>query len=109
MQIPNCERAIVDILKLQDYCLNPEHLRGRHKARVFRSALGLTTDDADLLRDALLDVVCNDAVLGEQDEYGQRYVLDFTMRVKEREAAVRSTWIIRSGEDFPRLTSCYVL
>jgi len=24
-------------------------------------------------------------------------------------AVVRSSWIIRNGEDFPRLTSCYVL
>lgn len=44
MKIPNCEQAFVDIVKLQDYCLNAEHLRGRHKARVFRSVLGLTAD-----------------------------------------------------------------
>ena len=33
---------IVDLAKLRDYCLNEEHPRGRHKARVFRSRLGLT-------------------------------------------------------------------
>lgn len=49
MQIPNCERAIVDIVKLRDYCLNLDHIRGRHKARIFRNALGLTMDDANLL------------------------------------------------------------
>jgi len=35
----------VETRKLRDYCLSPEHPRGRHKARVFASALGLTVDD----------------------------------------------------------------
>jgi hypothetical protein len=39
--LPNGARAILDIRKLADYCLNPAHLRGRHKARVFRQALRL--------------------------------------------------------------------
>ncbi len=44
MKLPNGERAVVDIIKLQDYCLNPAHPRGQHKARVFAAALGLTPD-----------------------------------------------------------------
>ena len=36
MKPPNGERAIVDIAKLTDYCLNPEHARGKHKARIRR-------------------------------------------------------------------------
>ena len=44
--LPNGDRAIVDIRKLADYCLNPSHPRGRHKARVFRQAAGLQQDDA---------------------------------------------------------------
>ncbi len=54
MILPNPERAFVDLAKLQDYCLNPEHQRGRHKARVFAAALGLTADQAEQLREALL-------------------------------------------------------
>ena len=42
-------------------------------------------------------------------EYGQLYVLDFPVQGPRGEAMVRSGWIIRQGEDFPRLTSCYVL
>jgi hypothetical protein len=37
-RLPNSERAILDIRKIEDYCLNPEHPRGRHKARLFVSA-----------------------------------------------------------------------
>jgi len=108
--MPNSERAVVDIEKLRDYCLSFEHPRGRHKAHVFASALGLTADDAVELRDALLNAARTlDATPTEQDGYGQRYVLDFPMSGPAGQATVRSGWIIRNGEDFPRLTSCYVL
>jgi len=100
----------VDIEKLRGYCLSLDHPRGRHKARVFASALGLTVEDAEELRDALLSAVrSGEASVTEQDEYGQRYVLDFEMIRVAGCARVRSSWIVRSGEDFPRLTSCHVL
>jgi hypothetical protein len=110
MKLPGGERAVVDIAKLQDYCLNPDHPRGRHKARVFEAALGLTKAAALVLRTALLEAArTGDASAAESDTYGQRYVLDFIMQGPSGEATVRSSWIVRTGEDFPRLTSCYVL
>ncbi len=110
MRLPNPENAVVDVRKLRDYCLNPEHPRGRHKARVFSDALGLGADDAEDLREALLSAArSEEAVAGEEDEYGKRYVLDFEMRTVVGTATVRSGWIVRHGEDFPRLTSCYVV
>jgi hypothetical protein len=108
--MPNAGRAIVDLSKLRDYCLSTDHPRGRHKARVFEAAIGLTADDADQLRDVLLDAAQGDrAVTAEQDQYGQRYVLDLLVNGPAGTAMVRSTWIVRRDEDFPRLTSCYVL
>ena len=110
MKLPNPEHAVVDIDKLRNYCLSPEHRRGCHKARVFAAALGLTFDDARYLREALLAAVRdNDAVPAEHDEYGMRYVVDFMVNGPAGQAAVRSSWIIRRGEDFARLTSCFVL
>ncbi len=110
MKLPNPEHAFVDIHKLSDYCLSMDHPYGRHKARVFASALGLEAEDAESLQEALLDAaMVGEVELGEQDEYGQRYVLDFEMIGPEGQATVRSSWIVRSDEDFPRLTSCYVL
>jgi hypothetical protein len=50
MILPNAERAVVDIRKLRDYCLNPLHEEGKHKARLFMAALGMTDKDADGLR-----------------------------------------------------------
>ncbi len=54
MKIPNAESAFVDIVKLRDYSLSPEHEEGKHKARVFAVALGLTVDHAEWLREKLL-------------------------------------------------------
>lgn len=110
MKLPNSDRAVVDIAKLRGYCLNPKHRRGQHKARVFEAALGLTADDAEFLRDVLLEAVQRyEARPTEAIEYGQLYVLDFPVQGPRGEAMIRSGWIIRQGEDFPRLTSCYVL
>jgi hypothetical protein len=111
MMLPNGDRAVVDIKKLREYCLSKQHPHGRHKARVFGSALGMRTADADLLRDALLEAArsTGEAVRGERDDYGQRFVLDFPLTVAGKTATVRSCWIILNVEYFPRLTSCYVL
>ncbi len=80
MKLPGGERAIVDIAKLRDYCLNDQHPRGRHKARVFASALGLTVADADVLRQALLGTAREGQALeSDRDDYGQRYVVDLEM------------------------------
>jgi len=69
---------VVDIAKLRDYCLDPAHPRGRFKARVFASALGLTQADAEFLRRQLL-LAARDgaAAVAGRDEYGERYTIRF--------------------------------
>ena len=110
MKLPNGERAVVPIEKLRDYCLNPIHRVGGHKAHVFESVLGLRVAQAAELQQRLLAVAqTGEAVLGMQNAYGQRYMVDFEMTTTVGTAMVRSTWIVLVGEDVPRLTSCYVL
>ncbi len=110
MRMPLAERVVIDSAKLVDYCLNPDHPRGRHKARVFEAALGLTADDADELRQALLDAAQSDAAeLADADDFGQRYVVEFEMSRPAGTARIRSAWIVRADEDFPRFVSCYVM
>jgi hypothetical protein len=55
MKLPNGDRAIVPLDKLEGYCLNIEHEQGKHKARVFRRALNLGVEDSKILRQNLLD------------------------------------------------------
>ncbi len=110
MKLPNAKAAVVDIRKLRDYSLNPEHGTGKHKARVFLSALGITAKDADALREIILRAVVEyEAELGLKDKYGQRYFVDFFLEWESRQAEIRSTWIIEEHIASPRLTSCYVL
>lgn len=110
MKIPNAERAVVDIRKLRDYCLNPEHDEGKHKARLFLGALGITADNAEELRDALLQAVkAQDAQVGQRDIYGQRYIVDSMFTWRNRQAVIRSAWIIAPGSDLPRLITAYPL
>jgi len=54
VKLPNADNAVVEAAKLRDYCLNPAHPEGRHKARVFRSALGVGQEQAEWLREAIL-------------------------------------------------------
>ncbi len=119
MFLPENEKAIVDIAKLRDYCLNPNHPVGKHKAKVFASALGFTVKDAGRLRQMLLNAALLDqAVVKEKDRYGQRYQIDFSINlysldtvgiVTEGVVVIRSAWIVLTDEVLPRLTTCYVL
>ena len=102
----------MDLNKLRDYCLNALHPRGRHKARVFAAKLGIEAPHAEALREQLLLAAQTNelASLGEKDGFGQRYVLDFELTgPTTSKGLVRSIWIVRTNEDFPRLTTCYLL
>ena len=110
MKLPGGDRALVDVVKLQEYCLNERHPRGRHKARLFASILGITGEDVEILRQAILRAGAEgEAWLGQRDDYGQRYVVDFEMTGPSGSAMVRSIWIVLKGENFPRLVTCFVL
>lgn len=111
MKLPNADNAIVNISKLRDYCLNKSHPRGKHKARVFEAALSLTAEDAEQLQEILLQVAkSGEAIPTDKNEYGQLYIIDFeASNNMEQQATIRSSWIVRNTENFPRLTSCYIL
>lgn len=109
MKLPNGDRALVPLEKLSEYSLNLANARGKHKARVFRAALGWTVENAGELRELLLERAQEAEVeTGQHNGYGQIYRLDFTIPGPDGEVTIRSNWIIRDGEDFPRLTTCFV-
>lgn len=109
MHLPHGGRAILAIQKLEDYCLSPSHPRGRHKARVFRQALGLQQSDATWLRDVLLDAAAAGAALPvATDAWGTHWRVDVSIRRHRKSAVVRTPWIVRPGEDVPRFVTCWV-
>ena len=96
--------------KLRDYALDPIHSKGKHKARGFASALGLTRNDAEWLRDEVLRVSRElDCTLGPRTEHGQRYFIIFDLKRGDKIARIRSVWNIRPNENFPRLITCFVI
>lgn len=116
MKLPNPEQALIPFEKLEGYSLNSNHAEGRHKAVVFQSALDIGVADTarGTLRQATLAVsalqrATQDVIPVEQNAYGQKYRLDFEMVRSEKQATIRSVWIVRQNEDFPRLVTCYVL
>jgi len=110
MKLPSGKRADLGT-KLEDYILNPLHRDGRNKARVFESVLGISLANADVLRRALLEAAANaDQVEPKGDNgFGEVYVLRFPLMTTKGSAVVLSAWIVRHGEDFPRLTTCYIV
>ena len=76
MKLPNAENAVVDIAKLRDYCLNPNHPEGKHKARAFQASLGFERGDAERLRRLILEaVLTTEAPEQEPSEYWQDSLL----------------------------------
>ena len=110
MKLPNADAAFIDLSKLRTYSLNPNHDRGKHKARLFAAILGLTSQDAELLKALILEAIQqHEAIPGQMDEYGQRFTVNFSLTRNQNTANVRTTWIIRTVETFPRLVSCYIV
>ena len=110
MKLPNPDQAIIDRRKLTDYCLNPNHPDGRHKARVFESALDLNLNNVEVLEAALLKSVKQyNAVKDKQNRYRQKYIIDFSLVHNGKKATIHSVWIVKKNENFPRLVTCYVL
>lgn len=111
MKLPGGDRAVVELAKLTDYCLDETHPRGRHKARVFAARLGLGRADAALLRAELIRAAASslDAVEGVADGFGRRFTVDLVVAGPQGSGVARSAWIVRTGEDFPRLTTCYLV
>ena len=108
--MPNGNRADLGT-KLEDYSLNPLHRQGLHKARVFESALGITLANKESLSLALLAQAAdsNEFVASGDNGFGQTYVLRFSLTTERGSATVLCAWIVRRNEDFPRLTTCFIV
>ena len=95
--------------KLERYLLNPEHEVGRHKARVFASALGIRQRDWEYLRDQLQTAVV-DAAVGSVREtpWGRLYeVVVAVSGLNGERHRVMTVWLV-AGEEPPRLVTAYV-
>ena len=105
-RLPNAERATVSTAKITHYLLARGHPRGGPKAAFFES-FGFALDRWQELRDAILAHAQTGAVVGTQTTpYGQVYEVNGLLGAPDgRNPVVLVVWMIRSGEDFPRLVT----
>ena len=108
MLLPNADRAVVKPAKVRDYLLSPEHPIGRFKAAFFR-AVGYTADQWEVLRIDLQAIAqSGDAVASEAGPFGQKFEVRATLTSPSgRTAQVTTVWIVRTGEDTPRLVTAF--
>ena len=110
MKVPSGTRAEIGD-KLEEYSLNPDHREGRHKARVFASVLGITRENSDVLESAVKTAATSSGAVEERGDngFGKVYLIRFPLHTVKGSAMILTAWIIRHEEDFPRLTTCYIL
>jgi hypothetical protein len=107
--LPNGDRATVDIDKLVAYFLNFNHPKGKHKAILWKSMLGVEQIHAEWLRRRLLETAkSEDCVPTTLDEHGQRYEIRFQLTgMNGQTKEVIAAWIIGKDEINPRLVTSY--
>jgi hypothetical protein len=108
-RLPRADRAVVAREKLEGYLLNPQHEVGRHKARVFASALGIERRDWQHLGDQLRAAVVDAPVSSTHDtSWGSLYEVVVAVEgLNSQTRQVVTIWLV-AGDEPPRLVTAYV-
>ena len=105
--LPNPHLAVVDPAKVREYLLSPIHPVGRHKAAVFEAA-GYRWDEWQRLQTDLLRTAWMRTAAPLQTPFGREYRIDaILLPPAGRRLAVRVIWLVRTGEDCPRLVTVF--
>ena len=110
MKLPLANEADVPKAKLVLYLLNPEHRRGKSKARFFVSR-GFDADQWQTMAFALRRHAAENIITKEETTpLGVRMAVEGGMAMPDGTVAeVRSIWFIERGERIPRLVTAYPL
>ncbi|MFP4008999.1 MAG: DUF6883 domain-containing protein [Spirulinaceae cyanobacterium] len=104
-------QVTIDPRKLVEYALDPENPRDQDKAFMFQRYLGITTENYKFLIEQISSKILEaDAVLGNADQYGQRYNVDLViMRVETgQQEVIRTAWIVPENSESARLITLYI-
>jgi hypothetical protein len=108
--LPNYERAVIPRMKLERYVLDTTHPIGKHKAIVFKSALGFEQVDWEKLHDSIVsELPFYEAFETKTDQHGTRY--NVTMQItgpNNRTVDILTAWVIRRGTDYPSFVTALV-
>ena len=108
MKLPNSDQAEISMQKLVGYCLNADHPSGKHKARVFESALNITASNANFLQE-LIQIAAIEGEVVQQDAtaFGQVLKVDWTVP-DTNGIELRTIWEVRTENSNPRLISAFI-
>ncbi len=99
----------IPIDKLLEYCLNPDHPEGCHKARIFNAALGIEKHTSEKLIELLYESVkTRRAEFQFEDTFGKYYRIDYQVEGLHQKESLRSLWLVPHDQTKARLVSCYV-
>ena len=108
-RLAGANKAVIDPRKLTEYALNPLHPVGKHKARVFESALGYNQSNYEgLLGQIRSGVMTNQAIPGEVNAFGARFTVDIPVTGPGGSAVVRTGWIYTGDATVPSLATLFV-
>jgi hypothetical protein len=104
-------QAEINPQKFTSYVLNPGSLKGADKAFMFEQYLGFTQQNyQSLLTQIQAKVMESEVIVGDCDQYGQRYQVDILIEGIEigQQEIVRTGWIIKPNEEVARLVTAYI-
>ncbi|HWQ98917.1 MAG TPA: minor capsid protein [Clostridia bacterium] len=95
--------------KLTTYSLSMDHPRGKHKARVFDSALGYTGFNVDVLENEITAGLAKyKAAATGNNGFGNTFDVTMLITGPKGKQPINTGWIFRDGEVFPRMVTAYV-
>jgi hypothetical protein len=82
----------------------------KHKARVFASALGITAENANSLRELITQAAIEGEVIQQDSssEFGQLYKVDWVIPDQDQMIVLRTLWEIQFNQPNPRLVSAFI-
>ncbi|TVP65255.1 MAG: hypothetical protein EA343_03880 [Nodularia sp. (in: Bacteria)] len=103
MKLPNGEQAEISTQKLIGYCLNLEHPSGKHKARVFASILGITLENAHVLRELIQTAaITGEVVQQSTTPFGQQFKVDWIVPDTDG-IRLRTIWEVTIKNPYPHI------
>jgi len=113
--LKNYECAIIEEAKLVDYSLNPAHPVGRHKAKVFQSALGFNQENwRELESEIRTKLPYYPATKLDETPFGKKFSVSLPITGPNlRTVGVLTVWqydrdVEGDESDMPRLITTYV-
>ena len=105
------DSLVIDPRKLTEYALNYNSKQGKDKALVFAQVLGFTLENyQELLRQLEANCLSANAKFYRAIEQGALYQVDIIIEGKaNRQASVRTGWLVKPGTRVAHLTTVYVL